>query len=80
MNQVAISIEGMSGKTIVIGNELQGLFSIDKALDIIEKALLYYKENAIPGERFANTVERIGFETVEKFLLNSLGPLTHETL
>ncbi len=63
-DQVAIVIGGMSGKNQVIGKELPGLYSISEALDIIEKAISYYRENGIQGERFAQTVERIGFETV----------------
>ncbi|HWQ41651.1 MAG TPA: sulfite reductase subunit beta (hemoprotein) [Desulfosporosinus sp.] len=65
-DQVAIIIGGMAGKNQVIGKELPGLYSISEALDIIEKAISYYRKNGIQGERFAQTVERIGFETVLK--------------
>jgi len=67
-NQVAIVIGGSSGKELVIGKELSGLYSISEALDIVEKVMTYYRENGMPGERFAQTVERIGFETVRSFL------------
>lgn len=68
-DQVAIIIGGgMFGKDPVIGKELPGLYSISEALDIIEKAITYYRENGTQGERFAHTVERIGFETVGSFL------------
>jgi NAD(P)H-nitrite reductase large subunit len=40
-------------------------------MDIIEKAMLVYKENAYKKERFANMIERIGFENVEKAILDS---------
>lgn len=63
-DEVAISIGGMSGKEQIIGKELPGLYSISEALDIIEKVIVYYRENGLQGERFAQTVERIGFETV----------------
>lgn len=63
-DQVAIVIGGRFGKEHVIGKELPGLYSISEALDIVEKAMTYYRENGITGERFAKTVERIGFETV----------------
>ena len=63
-NQVAIIMGGISGKDHVLGRELPGLYSISEALDIIEKAISYYRENGLQGERFAQTVERIGFETV----------------
>ena len=41
-----------------------------EALAIIEKAILLFKEQGQPGERFAQTVERLGFENVEKQLLS----------
>ena len=67
-DQVAIIIGGSSGKTQVIGKELPGLYSISEGLDIIEKAMTYYRENGIAGERFAKTVERVGFEAIGSFL------------
>jgi len=72
-DQVAIIIGGNFGKEHVIGKELPGLHSISDALDIVEKAMTYYRENGITGERFAKTVERIGFETVG-CLLTGLTP------
>ena len=38
---------------------------------VIEKAILLYKEQGISGERFATTINRIGFEKVEKQLLDN---------
>jgi dissimilatory sulfite reductase (desulfoviridin) alpha/beta subunit len=68
-NQIAIIIGGgVFGKDHVIGRELPGLYSIGEALNIIEKAISYYRENGTQGERFAQTVERIGFDTVGSFL------------
>ena len=68
-NQVAIMIGGMFGKDHMVGQELAGLYSVSEALNIVEKAIVYYRENGLPGERFAKTVERIGFETVTSFLM-----------
>lgn len=49
---------------------LAGFFtSKEEALDVIEKAILFFRDNGIKGERFAETIERIGFENVEKELL-----------
>lgn len=42
----------------------------EEALLVIEKALLLYREQGKTGERFAATIERIGFENVEKQLLS----------
>ena len=46
------------------------LSSKEEIFDLIEKALLFYMENGQPKERFAKTIERIGFEEVEKELLS----------
>ena len=67
-NQVAIVIGGSSGKEHAIGKELPGLYSISEALNIVEKAMTYYRENGLANERFAKTVERVGFQIVCTFL------------
>ena len=38
-------------------------------MDVIEKAILLFREQGKTGERFAQTIDRIGFENVEKQLL-----------
>lgn len=43
--------------------------SEEEALDVIEKAILLFKDQGLKGERFAETIERIGFENAEKQLL-----------
>ena len=43
--------------------------SEEEALDVIEKAILLFKDRGLKGERFAETIERIGFENAEKQLL-----------
>jgi dissimilatory sulfite reductase (desulfoviridin) alpha/beta subunit len=68
-NKVAISIGGMFGKNNVDGKMLAGLYSLTEAMNIIEKVIHFYKNNGLERERFAMTVERIGFENVEKVLL-----------
>jgi len=68
--QVAITLGGKLGRSPqLIGREIRGLYSIDEAMDLVEKTIHYYKENGQPGERFASMVERIGFATVEDALL-----------
>lgn len=58
------------GKKVSKGRSLSKIFtSKDEALDVIEKAILFFRDNGIKGERFAETIERIGFENVEKQLL-----------
>ena len=41
----------------------------EEVLDIVEKAILLFREQGITGERFADTVERLGFENVQEQLL-----------
>lgn len=69
LNQVAILIGGTFGRNKVIGKELQGLYSVPEALDIIERGIEYYLANGKEGERFYQMVDRIGFEEVEKAML-----------
>ena len=40
-----------------------------KSLDVVEKAILFFRDHGNKGERFAETIERIGFENVEKELI-----------
>ena len=68
--QVAVIIGGMFGKDHIVGQELPGLYSVDQAIEIIDKAIGYYREKGSQGERFAQMIQRLGFETVSKFLLN----------
>ena len=42
-----------------------------RSLDTVEKAILLFREQGKTGERFADTIERIGFEEVEKQLLSN---------
>ena len=72
--QVSITIGGMFAKEDhYVGREVPGLYSITEALDIVDKAMDYYRKNGLKGERFAKTVERIGFDTVASFLtINSI--------
>lgn len=66
-----IYIGGRWGKRIAIGKPLNKIFT-DKedALNVVEKAILLYREQGKTGERFSTTIERIGFENVEKQLLS----------
>ncbi|MDO5346411.1 MAG: (4Fe-4S)-binding protein [Lachnospiraceae bacterium] len=65
-----IYIGGRWGKKIAQGRALSKIFtSKEEALDVIEKAILLFREQGRTGERFAETIERLGFENVEKLLL-----------
>lgn len=66
-----VCIGGRWGKKTSLGQPLSKIFiSEEEVLDMIEKIILFYKENGEEKERFADTIERIGFEEVEKQLLS----------
>lgn len=65
-----IYIGGRWGKQVSRGKALNKIFtSQEETLDAVEKAILLYKEQGLPGERFAVTIERLGFENVEAQLI-----------
>ena len=65
-----IYIGGRWGKKVSKGRALGKIFtSREEALDVIEKAILFFRDHGNKGERFAETIERIGFENVEKDLI-----------
>lgn len=65
-----IYIGGRWGKKTAQGRFIGGVFtSRDEVLNIVEKAILLFKEQGIKGERFSDTIERLGFENVEAQLL-----------
>ena len=35
-------------------------------MDVIEKAILLFREQGITGERFSDTIDRLGFENVQQ--------------
>ena len=66
-----ITIGGRWGKKVGQGTPLGRLFtSEEEVLSTVEKTILFYKENGLPGERFADTITRLGFENVEKEILS----------
>ena len=65
-----IYIGGRWGKKIAQGRALGKIFTDkEEALAVIEKAILLFREQGQTGERFARTIERLGFENVERQLL-----------
>ena len=66
-----IYIGGRWGKKIAQGRALSKVFTDrEEALNVIEKAILLFREQGRTGERFAKTIERLGFENVEAQLLS----------
>ena len=40
-------------------------------MDVIEKAILLFREQGITGERFSDTIDRLGFENVQQQLMSN---------
>ncbi len=70
MEGCRIYIGGRWGKKIANGRPLDKLFtSEEEVLDTVERAILFFRDEGITGERFADTVNRLGFEYVQEKLL-----------
>lgn len=66
-----IYIGGRWGKKIANGRPLEKLFtSEEEVMDVVERAILFFRDEGLSGERFADTIERLGFEYVQDKLLN----------
>ena len=65
-----VFVGGRWGKQYRIGTSLTRLFAREEVLDVIEKAILLFKREGQPGERFGSTVERLGSEQVEQMLIS----------
>ncbi|MDD6840485.1 MAG: FAD-dependent oxidoreductase [Spirochaetales bacterium] len=67
-----VYIGGRWGKKIAHGLPLSRiLLSEEEVIDVVEKAILLFRDEGITGERFADTVGRLGFDYVNDKLLNS---------
>lgn len=61
-----ICLGGRWGKRTAQGRPLSKLFtSEEEVLEVIERTINFYREEGKPGERFADTINRLGFEYVE---------------
>ena len=66
-----VYIGGRWGKKVAQGRYLDKVFTDkDEVLDVLEKAILLFREQGVTGERFADTVARLGFENVQAELLS----------
>lgn len=64
-----VYIGGRWGKQIRIGNRLDVLFTKDEIMNIVEKCIILFRDRGEPGERFGETIDRIGIEEVQRELL-----------
>ena len=66
INCYKICLGGRWGKRTAQGRPLSKLFkSEEEVLEVIERTINFYREEGKPGERFADTINRLGFEYVE---------------
>lgn len=66
-----IYIGGRWGKKVAQGRYLDKIFTDkEEVLNTVEKSILLFREQGITGERFADTVNRLGFENVQEQLLS----------
>ena len=64
-------IGGRWGKKVSRGMPLGKIIETEsELLSAVEKAILFYKEKGNAGERFADTITRIGFENAEREILS----------
>ncbi|MBU3144925.1 4Fe-4S binding protein [Clostridium sp. CF012] len=70
MQGYKIYIGGRWGKSIRHGSLISKIFTKEEIMDIILKAILFFKENAFKGERFGSVIDRVGFEYVEGRILS----------
>lgn len=68
---IRIFIGGKWGKTNRHGTPIQGMYTPEEAMDMVEKTILLYKDQGIKGERLGTMVDRLGMEAVEAALLSN---------
>ena len=67
-----VYIGGRWGKKYANGRPVEKIFTNeDEVMDFIESAILLFRDEGISGERFADTIKRLGFEYVQDKLLNN---------
>ena len=63
VNGFRVYLGGRWGKNVAHGRPMETLFtSEEEVLDIVEKTILFFKDQGLPGERLSQTMERVGFE------------------
>lgn len=61
-----IYVGGTWGKTQRMGTLLSSLYTVDEVPEVIEKVILWFKENGFVKERLGATIDRIGIDVLEK--------------
>lgn len=66
-----VCIGGRWGKRVAQGKPMAYIFETEEeVLKVVEKCILLFREQGIAGERFADTIARLGFENVQAQLLS----------
>ena len=66
-----VTLGGRWGKQVARGTALSPIFKTeDEVLAVIEKVILFFRDQGTAGERLADTVARIGFEKAEAMILS----------
>ena len=66
-----VYIGGRWGKRTAQGQALSKIFlSEEEVLAAVEKAILLFRDKGQAGERFADTIARIGFEEADRLILS----------
>ena len=63
-----IYVGGTWGKTQRMGTLLRGVYSFEEIPDVVEKVMLWYKENGYAKERLGAVIDRLGTESLEAAL------------
>ena len=67
-----VYIGGRWGKKAAEGRFLDRIFTSEEdVVDLVERAILFFRDEGESGERFADTIARLGFDYVQDKLLNS---------
>lgn len=67
-----VYIGGRWGKLTAAGRPMSKIFTNEEeVLAVVEKCILLFRDQGLPGERFATTIERLGFENAEAQLLGN---------
>ena len=74
-----VYIGGRWGTKTAHGRALDKIFtSEDEVMDVVERAILFFRDEGQSGERFADTVARLGFDYVQDKLLTA--PIDKEAI
>ena len=64
-----VYVGGTWGKSTRMGSPLKALVPVEACADIVEKAMLWYRENGFQKERFGITIDRVGMDAFEEAIL-----------